>query len=237
MIPSPLSSACALFLDFDGTLSPLQDNPDAVFLPPSGAKTLGRISTALNGALAIVSGRDIHDLSARIPAGLWRAGGHGAVICAPHTPLPSSCAEPPADVVETATSLASQFRGATLERKGTIIALHFRSAPQHRSDILKQVALQIGRHPSYTALAGNMVVEFRPRGIHKGRAIGILMGHAPFSNRKPVMVGDDTTDEEAMETCLHMGGTCVRVGSGNSIAPFRLADSSAVWQWLEASFP
>ena len=68
--PPRLENTVALFLDFDGTLSPLQDDPDAVFLAPGMDDVLIQLSEKLNGALAILSGRDLTDLSKRVPNAL-----------------------------------------------------------------------------------------------------------------------------------------------------------------------
>ena len=87
-----LTDRHALFLDFDGTLAPIQDDADTVRLPDGLADSLARLQDYLGGAIIIISGRDIRDLSSRVPGSLWRAGGHGLEICAP--------GEAPAPLVE-----------------------------------------------------------------------------------------------------------------------------------------
>ncbi len=64
----------ALFLDFDGTLAELGPDPDAIRLDPATAEALARLAAALDGALVLISGRDLRDLVRRTPDGLWRAG-------------------------------------------------------------------------------------------------------------------------------------------------------------------
>ncbi|MGB2178897.1 MAG: trehalose-phosphatase, partial [Hyphomonas sp.] len=81
--PPPLQAEDALFLDFDGTLAGLQDNPDTVFLAPGMDAVLEAIGGRLEGALAILSGRDAGDLARRVPGGLWRIGNHGLIPLAP----------------------------------------------------------------------------------------------------------------------------------------------------------
>ena len=71
VMPPALDQGVALFLDFDGTLSPLQDDPDAVFLASGLDSVLMRVSQKLDGALAILSGRDLTDLSKRVPDTLF----------------------------------------------------------------------------------------------------------------------------------------------------------------------
>jgi trehalose 6-phosphate phosphatase len=77
-----------------------------------------------------------------------------------------------------------------------------------------------------------MVVEVKPAGAHKGTALRRLMGVPPFAGRRPVMLGDDTTDEDAMGAALTLGGAAVKVGLGDSVAPTRAPDPKGVRAWL-----
>ena len=72
MLPPPplLSPGDALFLDFDGTLVDFQDNPDAVRLSRGQSACLVKVAEALNGAMALISGRSLPDLAARTPTQL-----------------------------------------------------------------------------------------------------------------------------------------------------------------------
>lgn len=228
-----LAPDTALFLDFDGTLAPIQKDPDTVYLPEDGAALLADVGTRLRGALAIVSGRDIRDLAARIPDSLWRAGGHGAHICAPGETPPSHLPEAPESLVTAARALCARLDGVRLELKGKVLALHYRAAPDAQDALLEGAALLAAAADGYEVQAGKMVAELRPAGIHKGEVIRQLMRQPSFEGRRPLMVGDDTTDEDAMAVCLEMGGSAVRVGGGETLAPHRLEDTPAVWNWLK----
>jgi trehalose 6-phosphate phosphatase len=46
------------------------------------------------------------------------------------------------------------------------------------------------------------------------------------------MLGDDTTDEDAIATALALGGVGVKVGEGPSAAALRARDPAAVRAWL-----
>jgi trehalose 6-phosphate phosphatase len=59
-----------------------------------------------------------------------------------------------------------------------------------------------------------------------------MMQSAPFAQRRPVMVGDDLTDETAMQAALDLGGLAVKVGDGPTLAPVRIADPDALYRWL-----
>jgi trehalose 6-phosphate phosphatase len=119
----------ALFLDFDGTLAEIGPDPDAIRLPPATASAIERLAARLDGALALLSGRDIRDLADRTPAAVWRAGGHGLEIMAPGAPRPA--APPPLpDAVLAPLRAAATLPGVRLELKGPVAALHYRAAPE-----------------------------------------------------------------------------------------------------------
>jgi len=55
----------------------------------------------------------------------------------------------------------------------------------------------------------------------------------PFAGRRPVMLGDDTTDEDAIAAALALGGIGVKVGPGPSAARLRAPDPAAVRAWID----
>ncbi|MEQ9507281.1 MAG: trehalose-phosphatase [Hyphomonas sp.] len=227
-----LHSRHALFLDYDGTLAPIQENPDTVFMSDYKIDILLKTEQRMGGALAVISGRDVRDLALRVPDRIWRAGGHGADICPPGQMPPEDSQPAPEALVQAAEALCRKFYGVRLEKKGPVLALHYRLNPNVGDVLAQAVGALLSGQETYCLQAGKMVLELRPFGVHKGMAVRGLMKQAPFLDRVPVMVGDDTTDEDAMAVCLEMGGVAIRVGDGASIAPLRLSDSHAVWRWL-----
>lgn len=233
----PPSPDWALFLDFDGTLVAIAPRPEAVRLDARLPLILRRLSTALDGALAVVSGRRLADLDGffgalRLPAaglhGLERRRADGSMVEA----------EIPADIptrLRTGlATLAQQHPGSYLEDKGRTLALHYRQAPQHEAPIragARRLAADIGE--AVRLIEGKMVVELQPRQADKGQAILAFMSEHPFRGRRPVFAGDDVTDEDGFAAVNHVGGISVRVGTERATAArWQIADVPALAQWL-----
>lgn len=230
----PLANA-ALFLDFDGTLAPIVDSPASVKPSPGTIGLLQRLGSALDGRVAIVSGRPIHDIDRLISGvtscvsgvhGLERRTPGGAVqTVAPHPAVPDAQA-----VLE---ALARARPGLILEPKGASVALHYRQAPGAEDAVLEAA----GRLAEATGLrlqAGSMVVELRTPGPDKGEAVNAFMREAPFKRAVPIFIGDDLTDEPAFEAASALGGFAILVGERRpSFAQYHLADPGAVICWLE----
>lgn len=235
MVPS-IERNDAVFLDFDGTLVDISAVPERVVVAQGLSELLKRVSTRLGGALAIVSGRPLAELSHLLypfegPAagihGLERRAATGAII----RPEPDAS-------IERARSLLQDFAaatpGVTLEDKGLALALHFRGMPKQASACLR--AARNAASPSGHRLAvmqGKMVVELCPREATKARALLGFLAESPFQGRRPVFVGDDRTDEDGFAVVNRLGGISIQVGSrGTTSAPFRFSDVSAVIAWL-----
>jgi trehalose 6-phosphate phosphatase len=125
--------------------------------------------------------------------------------------------------------------GLLLEDKGLSLALHYRRAPQLAEFVHRTVdALLPELGDDYGILRGKSVVELKPAGRDKGRALVEFMGEPPFAGRTPVFVGDDATDEFGFETVNRLGGLSIKVGPGDTLARWRLDNVIAVQQWLRS---
>jgi len=132
-------------------------------------------------------------------------------------------------------AMAAKHPALVLEDKGVNLALHFRTAPALRAEVLDAArGLAAGLGGAFEVQLGKMVVELRPSGKDKGVAIAEFMDEPPFKGRSPVFVGDDLTDEFGFAMINRVGGHSVKVGEGESAARWRLPDSAAVRAWLTA---
>jgi trehalose 6-phosphate phosphatase len=221
----------ALFLDFDGTMAELGPDPDAIRLPDATGADLARLAALLGGAVALLSGRDVRDLASRTPATVWRAGGHGLEIVAPGEALPPPPAPPP-DAVLAILRGAIARDGVRLELKGPVAALHYRAAPEAEAACLAAAQAAARAAPGHVFQRGKKVVEVKTESAHKGAALRRLGALPPFAGRRPVMLGDDTTDEDAIAAAQDLGGVGVKVGPGPSAAGLHAPDPAAVRAWL-----
>jgi trehalose 6-phosphate phosphatase len=237
--PPPLPAAgerWALFLDVDGTLLGFADRPEDVSVSPALRRLLGELHEALDGALALVSGRSTVDLAALFGSPPWAmAGLHGLELRHADGSRRELATDAPelARLRREAQALAERLPGVRLEDKGLAVALHSRRAPaQFQAMAAGAEALAEGL-VHYALQPGDMVMEFKPAGVDKGQAVSELLEREPFAGRTPVYLGDDLTDEHAFAVANLGNGVSVRVGSREpTLAQFTLAEPAAVHAWL-----
>src|SRR6185312_4803664 len=125
-----------VFLDYDGTLSPIVADPAAARLVDGAAEALELVAAAC--PVAVLSGRDLTDIRTRVDtAGIWYAGSHGFELVAPdgtyHENEEASVFVP---VLERAADELSrtlaQIPGVRVEHKRFAVAVHYREvAAEH----------------------------------------------------------------------------------------------------------
>jgi trehalose 6-phosphate phosphatase len=226
----------ALFLDVDGTLLDFAQHPDAVEVDARLHDDLARVRTRLGGALALLSGRPLSQLDRLFDWHAHAAAGlHGAELRTPDGRELVSGHDPAFDQIrDRARVLVAEAPGVILEDKRRALALHYRHAPGARL-AAERVARTLLRETGgrYVVQHGDQVVELKPAGVDKGRALEALMQTAPFRGRRPWMLGDDLTDEDAFHRVNALGGTSVIVGSRRpTVAGYALDEPAGVRAWL-----
>ena len=234
---APDWAACAVFLDFDGTLAPFCDQPDAVALPARERRAVQTLLDRCDGAVAIVTGRALSDI-ARLTEGLplVLAGSHGLELRWPDgtTEVPDDVAA----VLDAPHERLADFaatHGLLIERKPGAIALHYRTAPDKGDAVRAATEDAAEGNDDLRVIHGNMVSEVALSSIDKGSALARLMKLAPFAGRTPVMVGDDRTDEDGITEAQALGGTGIRIGDPDSPAHIHFADREGFCDWLSSS--
>ncbi|HEX5305381.1 MAG TPA: trehalose-phosphatase [Dyella sp.] len=233
-LPAP-GARWALFLDVDGTLLDFQDDPAAVAATPPLLDLLQRLHGALDGALALVSGRALPDLDGLFGQPWAMAGLHGLQLrhadgTGREHSIDASAHE---QLRQRARAALESLQDVQLEDKGMAIALHCRRSPE-RFEAMREAATALAdATPGYELQAGDLVMEIKPAGMDKGRAVRELLQRAPFAGRLPIYVGDDLTDEHAFDAVSRAGGSGIRVGYRlPTAAQFTLPNPAAVHAWL-----
>lgn len=233
LVPYPLE--WALFLDFDGTLLNLAAHPEDIEVPSELPSLLHSLYKLFEGAIAVFTGRSLGNLDRHLGCSWCPASGQHGAEWRFHQGMPSSLEESTAlaSARHLFKAFASQHAGTYLEDKGLSLALHFRGMPELVRE-LRQLADRTvtAGDEQLEILRGKSVLEVRLRSVNKGSAVRRFLTEIPFKGRKPLMVGDDRTDEDAFEEVLTVGGTAVKVGEGPTVAPWRLKDPDEVRVWL-----
>lgn len=226
-------SACAFFLDVDGTLLEIKPRPEDVVADDALRRLLRALEKRAGGAFALVSGRRIDDVD-RIfsPLQFPCAGLHGAEIRFPDGTRTEARTDLEEGALARARSRCKEFvaenPGARLEDKGAALALHFRQRPDLESKVLTYLRSLAG--DGLAVQEGKMVAELKDARVSKGSAIEALLASPPFARRRPVFIGDDVTDESGFQLVNAIGGISVRVGCADAVtkARFCLEDPAAL---------
>jgi trehalose 6-phosphate phosphatase len=213
-----------LCLDFDGTLTPLVDEPALVCLSGHMRRVLESLAGQDNVSLAIVSGRERGDLQAHVGIpGLLYAGNHGLEISGDGfifvEPTAVECR--PA-LQSLATLLVERLRpipAAVVEDKGLTLSVHYRLVPaEQRDEVRRTVAAALASMQQPLQLTtGDMVYEVKPRGCwNKGAAVSWIKQQLGKPDALTIYLGDDVTDETAFAALPD--GITVKVGSSPATA-------------------
>ncbi|MHB9286512.1 trehalose-phosphatase [Halobacteriales archaeon Cl-PHB] len=212
------SPGVLLGLDFDGTLAPIDADPDAPTLDPETAPALQRLATHPAARVAVVSGRQVEDLVDRVGLqDLTYAGNHGLERRrnGRTETLPAARRYRPAiaRVVQHVTDRLGSVPGWELEDKGVTATVHYRSVS---ADRVPAVTAAVERAVAevaapLTVTRGKEIIEVRPPiDWDKGSLLETLAAEVP-ADWLSVYVGDDTTDEDAF-TAVEPWGIGIRVG-------------------------
>jgi trehalose-phosphatase len=229
----------AIFLDYDGTLTPIVTQPEQAVLSDSMRITLHTLASKV--PVAILSGRDLDNVRRRVDIdGIIYAGSHGFDIAGPHGLRKQIATEfsPILDAVEK--ELREKFvdvPGALLERKRFSIAAHYRQADA--SDIIKvtqAVNGVIACHRELRKIAGKKVYELQPDiDWNKGKAVRWLLEALGLEQPEvlPLYIGDDLTDEDVFRALERRGvGIIVGEQSRPTAARYRLEGPTEVERFL-----
>lgn len=229
----------AVFLDYDGVLTPIVPRPEDALLSGEMRRTVQEL--AQRCTVAVVSGRDLADVRSMVGvAGIAYAGSHGFDIESPDGRFELGTERLPS--LDRAEKLLEEslagIPGARVERKRFAIAVHFRqTAPERVPEVREAVERALRETEGLRLTGGKMIFELRPDiDWDKGKGVSFLMEKLglPPSAVFPIYLGDDLTDEDAFRE-LRGKGAGIYVGgeSRPTAAKFRLKDTEEVRRFLK----
>lgn len=206
----------AVFLDYDGTLTPIVDDPAAALLDDDMRRALARLAERCT--VAILSGRDLADVRHLVGLpNLVYAGSHGLDIAGPGgISIQHGLDSLPAldEAEKRLGPVVASVPGALLERKRLSLSVHYRMVPDPGGVTRLDDAVREAAAAGLRVVAGKKVLDLRPDlDWDKGRALQWLLTavQLPLPDTLPLYVGDDVTDEDAFTALRGRGvGIVVR---------------------------
>jgi alpha,alpha-trehalase len=233
----------AVFLDYDGTLTPIVSQPEDAWLSESMRQALQAL--AAQAPVAILSGRDLDDVRRRVNLdGIVYAGSHGFDIAGPRGLRKQVATEflPKLDIAEKELHEALDgIPGARVERKRFSIAAHYRNVEENDVPRVKRAVGEVtARHRELRRLDGKKVYELLPAiDWDKGKAVIWLLETLGLESRsggiRRIYIGDDRTDEDAFRALQQHGiGILVSEQLQPTAARYSLKDPDEVERFLRA---
>ncbi|XP_070033786.1 probable trehalose-phosphate phosphatase F isoform X2 [Nicotiana tomentosiformis] len=253
-----------IFLDYDGTLSPIVDDPDRAFISADMRSAVRDVAKYF--PTAIISGRSRDKVYQLVGlTELYYAGSHGMDIMLPiknevcsygslikytdqqgkevNLFQPAREFLPMIDeVFRTLVDKTKEVKGTKVENHKFCASVHYRNVDENSWPVVAQCVHDVLKeYPRLRQTHGRKVLEVRPViDWDKGKAVEFLLESQGFRNSHnvlPIYIGDDRTDEDAFKVLRgrYQGyGILVSAIPKESNAIFSLRDTSEVKEFLES---
>jgi trehalose 6-phosphate phosphatase len=210
-----------LGLDYDGTLTPIVDDPAHALLPTSMRQTLWALTQRDDVTVAVISGRAQGDLRELVGIpGIVYAGNHGMEISGPGLSYIEPAAKAATNELHAlGQEIARRLRpvhGAFVEDKGLTLSVHHRRvAPVDSEEVWRAVhGVVAPQRDRFHVTLGDKVFEVRPLvRWNKGSALSWIKTQISAPDPLVIYIGDDTTDEDVFRI---LGETAVTIRVGKN---------------------
>ncbi len=231
-----------VFLDYDGTLTPIVATPDLAIISDEMRSTVENLSQKIK--VAIVSGRATDDVRSKVKiSGIFYAGSHGFEINYPSGEVKindeAQQIRPIVDEIQLKlTERVKHIEGALIENVKYTVSCHYRLVKDEDfEEFEKEVDSVLLEYPQLRKTNGKKVFEIRPKiDWHKGKAVNWIMNifGQEVQNILPVYIGDDTTDEDAFKALKEKGfGVLVATADRETEAEYIVKDTEEVKKVLQ----
>ncbi|KAJ1291964.1 hypothetical protein BS78_02G356800 [Paspalum vaginatum] len=240
-----------VFLDYDGTLSPIVEDPDRGFMSEEMRDAVRCV--AEHFPTAIVSGRcrdKVFDFVKLTE--LYYAGSHGMDIEGPANHVQANAEAAVRyqagsellpvieEVYHTLTAKMAPIAGAMVENNKYCLSVHFRCVREEEWESMNEVRSVLKEYPDLKLTHGRKVLEIRPSiKWDKGKALEFLLSSLGYAGRDdvfPIYIGDDRTDEDAFKVLRGMGqgiGILVSNFPKETAASYSLRHPAEVIEFLD----
>ena len=236
----------AVFLDYDGTLSPIAETPEQAVMPENIRAAVTELSR--HCAVGVISGRDLKDVRDKVRMdSIVYAGSHGFDIAGPEgLQIEHTVGGEFLPVLDTAEEELSgklgSIRGVLVERKKFAVAIHYRRADPESVEKVEAIVDEIaGQQPELRKSYGKKIFELQPQiDWNKGKALFSLLRSLKLDEEDvlPFYIGDDVTDEDAFRTLKGRGvGIVVRDQPYETAAVYSLKNPDEVGEFLTRLIP
>jgi trehalose 6-phosphate phosphatase len=226
----------AVMLDADRLLLPVADDMKPGAVPADVSQLLGGLHRVLNGALALISGReldDIDNLFGRMPWAVAASQGLELRHADGSFRRRDVASDSQARMREIVTELASRLEGVRLEETKRTATLHCDKDVRCLLALRNASKALPAQLPDYELRVGRDSVQFRPHGMDRGLAVRELLRHPAFAGCMPVYLGAELADEHAFKRVNRAHGNSIRVGNREpTLANYSLPDPAAARIWL-----